>query len=231
MTGIPLKMKKYPVLFLIVLLTAVPAFSQKIKIQISGPGEIKGRKAVLLTREKGFAAMVHSVKLTTGTVELEIGADQVPDLYQLHVSQTHGSLFFFLEPDTKIQLDTTDLSKSVVTHSKSNPAWEAYQNEIQRPYDNLYNAFTAGETRARKQNQTDSLAYWLDRKITEHRNLLKKTGDFILNNPASYVSLYLLKNNWYAFKDKGLFEKLDVSLASHRSYKFLKERGRGVARN
>ncbi len=202
------------------------SFSQQISIEITAPAPLKGRKAILLTREKGFGAIVHSLKLMSGEVELQMARDLVPDLYELNVSKMKGSLLFFLEPGTRIQLDTTDISHSIVSHSKSNPEWKFFQQNIQEPSFKKSAAFTTGESRARKAGNADSLRYWADQKVLEHQSFLAKTEDFIRNNPGSFVSLYLLKNNWYAFENKNMLETLDRSLAHHRTYGILKEKSR-----
>jgi hypothetical protein len=218
-------MNKY-FLFLFFLFSTAPVFAQNIRIQIINPKELKGRKAILLTREKGFAAIVHSIKLNSDIFSLDIANDLVPDLYQLHVSQIKGSLFFFMESGTKIQLDTTDVSRSIVTNSKSNPDWILFQDSLQRPYDARIYQYSLGEKRARTQKNADSLNYWVDRQALEKEDLVMKTGEFIADHLHSYVSLYLLKINWYAFKNHKLFEKLDVSMANHRTYKFLQDKNK-----
>ena len=88
-------MNKYLIPLLFLLFSPVSTFSQNVKIQIVAPKEFMGRKAILLTREKGFAAIVHSIKLNSDIFNLEIANDLVPDLYQLHISQVKGSLLFF----------------------------------------------------------------------------------------------------------------------------------------
>jgi hypothetical protein len=213
------------VLFL--LFCQLPAFSQTVSIRIEGPSSLKGRKAILLTREKGFAATVHSVKLTTGNIDLQLSGDLVPDLYQLNVSQMKGALFFFLEPGTHIYLDTLDISRSVVTRSQSNPDWQLFQKTIQGPYDTLFATYSKAETQTRKRGATDSLNHWIGQKTLAYQTLLEQTRSFIIAHPASYVSLYLLKNNWYAFKNDRLLEKLSPALASHRSYRLLRGKEKG----
>lgn len=193
-------------------------FSQQITIHISAPGDIKGRKAILLTREKGFGAIVHSLKLTAGEVELQMSQDLVPDLYELNVSKMKGSLVFFLEPGTHIRLDTMDVTRSVVSNSKSNPEWLLFQSSILTPFTKKSNIFTLGEARARKSGHVDSLSYWAGQKALGHTEFLNQTEAFIRNNPKSFVSLYLLKNNWYAFERKHILETLDRSLSHHRTY-------------
>lgn len=219
-------MNKFLLSFCIFLALTGNLRAQEIEIKMVSKGNLKGKRAILLTREKGFASIVHSVKIMSDIVTLQLSRDLVPDLYQLNIAQMKGSLYFFLEPNIQINVDTTDVSKSIVTHAKSNPDWQQFYESVQRPSDLLVNSFTAGETRARKSNSTDSLKYWMERKVFENRDFLNKTGAFIAEHPHSFVSLYLLKNNWYAFKDKNLFELLDVSMAGHRSYKLLKEKNR-----
>lgn len=172
--------------------------TQSVKIKIVAPKAWNDRKALLLTREKGFAAVVHSIKLGFDTTHLMMDADLLPDLYQFQVSQKKGALTFFFDPGTEIRLDTSNLSKSAVTHSKSNEEWKEYQTLVQ---------------------------------ATEPEKLWDATADFITNRPKSYVSLYLLKVNWFALKNRNLFEKLDRSLAHHRNYRFLKERNIGIVKS
>ncbi|MDQ6477636.1 hypothetical protein [Dyadobacter sp. LHD-138] len=221
---------KYSILLLIFLFPLTSAFSQKVQIQIASPRELKGRKAILLTREKGFAALVHSIKLNSDIFNLEINRDLVPDLYQLHVSQIKGSLLFFLEPGIKITLDTTDLSRSKIVNSKSTQEWKQFEQDIQQPSDKKIEQYTAGEKRARKEKNADSLNYWVDKQALEKEDLVKKSGEFITTHLDSYVSLYLLKINWYAFQGKGVFEQLNSSMAGHKTYTFLKERNKKLAK-
>jgi hypothetical protein len=221
---------KYSILLLIFLFPLTSAFSQKIQIQIASPRELKGRKAILLTREKGFAALVHSIKLNSDVFNLEIDRDLVPDLYQLHVSQIKGSLLFFLEPGIKITLDTTDLSRSKIVNSKSTQEWKQFEQGIQQPSDRRMEQYAAGEKRARKTKNADSLNYWVDKQSFEKEDLVKKSGEFIAGNLNSYVSLYLLKINWYAFQGKGIFEQLNSRMAGHKTYTFLKERNKKLAK-
>jgi hypothetical protein len=220
-------MTKFLLLTLSVLALSFSSFGQIISIKIVNPDGLKGRKAILLTREKGFAATVHSLKLGQDSVNLQMDRDLVPNLYQMQVSQLKGSLFFFLEPGIRIQLDTTDLSKSHVSNSKSNAEWQLFWQNIQRPSDDRLQIYAAGEARARKKTQSDSIDYWRGLQSLERLDLQAKTSTFILDHRDSFVSLYLLKINWYALKDQGIFEKLDPVLARHRTYKFLKEKNRG----
>lgn len=211
---------------LVVLLTLplLTSSTQKVKIKIIAPRTWNDRKAILLTREKGFAAVVHSIKLGFDTTHLTMDADLLPDLYQFQVSQKKGALTFFFDPGTQIRLDTSNLANSTVSHSKSNEEWQAYQTQIQLPADHRLTAYLLAEARARRRNQPDSARYWLTQQNLERENLWNATTTFITNHPKSYVSLYLLKNNWFALKSRGLFEKLAPSLAHHRNYRFLRER-------
>lgn len=218
---------------LLLFLTIFPlAFSstERVKIKIVAPKAWNDRKAILLTREKGFAAVVHSIRLGFDTTHLSMDADLLPDLYQFQVSQKKGALTFFFDPGTEIRLDTLNIARSQVSRSKSNEEWQEYQTLIQTPSDQRQNAYILAEALAKKRNQPDSLKYWLGRQASERENLWDATAQFIDSHPKSYVSLYLLKINWFALKDRGLFEKLDISLANHRNYRFLKERRKGIVR-
>lgn len=219
-------MAEYLIRILGVLLPLVPVHAQGVKFQIVAPAQLKGRSAVFLTREKGFATLVHSVKLGADTLVLSMNPALLPDLYQLHVSKIKGSLFFFLEPGCRIQLDTTDLSRSVVSNSRSNPEWQLFFNTFQQPHEERLKAYVTGENQARKREQSDSLSYWTEKQTTERQNYMEQISRFIRANPRSFVSLYLLKIHWFALKDQQLFEALDTHLASHPTYTYLKEKNR-----
>ncbi|SEJ14593.1 hypothetical protein SAMN05216327_106323 [Dyadobacter sp. SG02] len=205
--------------------------TQNVKIKIVAPKAWNDRKALLLTREKGFAAVVHSIRLGFDTTHLNMDSDLLPDLYQFQVSQKKGALTFFFDPGTEIRLDTTNLAKSTVTHSKSNDEWREYQTLVQAPSDQRLNAYILAEANAKKRNLADSARYWVAEQAAEREKLWDSTADFVTNHPKSYVSLYLLKVNWFALKNRNLFEKLDRSLAHHRNYRFLKERNNVIVKS
>ncbi|ACT93624.1 DUF4369 domain-containing protein [Dyadobacter fermentans] len=218
---------------LLLFLTIFPlAFSstERVKIKIIAPKAWNDRKAILLTREKGFAAVVHSIRLGFDTTHLSMDADLLPDLYQFQVSQKKGALTFFFDPGTEIRLDTSNLARSQVSRSKSNEEWQEYQTRIQTPSDQRQNAYVHAEALAKKRNHADSVKYWVVRQATEREMQWDSTAAFITSHPKSYVSLYLLKVNWFALKDRKLFEKLHPSLAHHRNYRFLRERSKGIVR-
>lgn len=193
----------------------------KVNLSIIAPRELRGRSAVILTRDKGFSAIVHSVKLGRDTLHLDLDKNLLPYLYQLHVSGLKGSLSFFLESGTRIVLDTADVSRSKVSNSSSNIDWENYRDSIQQPSDERLRRISKAENKARKLTQTDSVNYWIQEQYGEKESLIRRTEAFIQSHPHSYVSLYLLKTNWFAFHDKGLFEKMDATMAQHRTYQFL----------
>jgi hypothetical protein len=205
--------------------------TQSVKIKIVAPKAWNDRKALLLTREKGFAAVVHSIRLGFDTTHLNMDSDLLPDLYQFQVSQKKGALTFFFDPGTEIRLDTSNLSKSTVSHSRSNEEWREYQTLVQSPSDQRLNAYILAEANAKKRNLSDSARYWVGEQAAERERLWDATADFIASHPKSYVSLYLLKVNWFALKNRGLFEKLDRSLAHHRNYRLLKERNNGIVKS
>jgi hypothetical protein len=217
------------------LICAVTSFAflstQSVKIKIVAPKAWNDRKALLLTREKGFAAVVHSIRLGFDTTHLNMDADMLPDLYQFQVSQKKGALTFFFDPGTEIRLDTSNLAKSTVSHSKSNEDWHEYQTLVQNPSDQRLNAYVLAEANAKKRNLADSTRYWVGQQATEREKLWDATADFIANHPKSYVSLYLLKVDWFALKSRNLFEKLDHTLAHHRNYRLLKERNNGITKS
>lgn len=72
--------------------------TQSVKIKIVAPKAWNDRKALLLTREKGFAAVVHSIRLGFDTTHLMMDSDLLPDLYQFQVSQKKGGIDILLRP-------------------------------------------------------------------------------------------------------------------------------------
>ncbi|QRR01031.1 hypothetical protein [Dyadobacter sandarakinus] len=217
------------VVFLFVLFTRLAA-AQAVTIRIKAPKKLNERKALLLTREKEFAAVVHSIQLGYDTTHLQMDRSLLPDLYQFQVSGLKGTLTFFFESGTEIRLDTGDVARSAVSHSKSNLDWVAYRDSIQRPADKRLRELVLEENLARKIGNLDSARAWVARQEASRIDMLNKTTAFIAAHPASYVSLYLLKNYWYALKTRGLFEQLDPAMAHHRTYRLLKEKNKAVAR-
>ena len=215
-------------LLLLALLLPILTSAQVVTIRIVAPKVLTDRKAVLLTREREFAAIVHSISLGFDTTHLQMKRDLLPDLYQLQISRVKGALTFFFEAGTEIIIDTSDVAKSVVNHSKSDSEWRTFRDRIQKPSDKRLDTYVKEEGRARKMARADSAAYWLAKQNSERQDFTQSVKTFILANPGSYVSLYLLKANWYALKNDGLFEKLDASLASHRNYHFLKTKAAGA---
>ncbi|GGB78370.1 DUF4369 domain-containing protein [Dyadobacter sediminis] len=211
------------------LLIFPPAFAQHVRIKIDGATVMKGRKAIILTREKGFAAVVHSIKLSADSINLQMDPNLLPDLYQLQVSGMKGSLSFFFESGMRILLDTNDISRSVTSGSESNMEWEYFHKNILLPSEQKVNDFVKMESLARKSNLPDSINYWRNLQEIEKENLNIKTLLFIQEHPRSYVSLYLLKTNWYALRNNEVFGKLDSSLFHHRTYRYLKQRNKAFA--
>ena len=183
-------------LFFMVMLCGA-AHAQIARIRIVAPKVLEGRKAILLTREREFAAIVHSISLGFDTTHLQMSRDLLPDLYQFQISKMKGSLTFFFEPGTEIILDTANLARSKVNYSRSDREWHIFQDSL----------LVAGQ-----------------------QNYLATARSFISLYPKSYVSLYLLKTNWYTLKNEGLFEKLDPALDNHRNYRYLKAKSAGLAK-
>lgn len=223
-------LRKSVFLFFLIVIPKL-ATAQEVRIRIKAPKKLNDRKALLLTREKGFAAVVHSIQLGYDTTHLQMDRSLLPDLYQLQVSGLKGTLAFFFESGTEIALDTVDVSKSIVTHSKSHAEWLIYRDSIQRPSEKRLKELVLEENLARKIGNLDSARAWVARQEACRLTLLDQTAAFIATHPASYVSLYLLKNYWYALKNRGLFEKMKPTLAHHRTYHYLKERSKAIARN
>jgi hypothetical protein len=215
-------MQKRHILLFFLLAAHLSSFAQNVTISIVSPPALNDRRAILLTREKGFAAVVHSIQLGFDTTHLKVDKNLLPDLYQFQVSRLKGSLTFFFESGTKILLDTSNVSKSIVTNSRSNQEWQLFTDSIQKPSDFRSNGYVLEEARSRKKNKPDSVQYWLSKQLAEREELLAKTAVFIRTRPQSFVSLYLLKINWYSLRNMGLFEQLDKSLYAHRNYAFLK---------
>lgn len=205
------------------------AFAQNVRIKIDGPAALKGRKAIILTREKGFAAVVHSIKLSADSINLQMDPNLLPDLYQLQVSGMKGSLTFFFESGMKILLDTNDISRSVISNSASNTEWQYFHNSVLLPSEMKIKEFIKKEAIAGKSNLPDSINYWRNLQEIEKEDLNIKTLLFIQEHPRSYVSLYLLKTTWYAFRNNEAFEKLDSSLFHHRTYRYLKAKNKAVS--
>jgi peroxiredoxin len=147
--------------------------------------------------------------LISGTGEFKFkGVVDYPEVYYLTMPATKSSVPFFIEPSEMIiNIKTKDINKTKITGSKSQAAYDSYLDNldafnarIRESYQMYNTAQEVGD--AEKARYYDSLTNALD----EERSRFSK--NFVLENPGSFISPYIIFRNSYAYE----MEELDKAL-------------------
>jgi peroxiredoxin len=216
-------MKKYLVLVLVVAVFACtqkqPGFNINVKLE--------GAEGKILLEKRGASEWisVDTADVVDGVAVLE-GAVDVPGDYYLSVVGERPKTIIFVE-NTKMTVagKADSLNKVVVTGSPTHDqyaALEAQVNEISEKYMAMYQesraAIAAGDT-AKGREIMDKV-----NEMYESTNVMRE--DFVKNNPASYVTPFLLSQIQYGKEVEELeamVTALDPKLDSIPSILRLKE--------
>ena len=216
-------MKKFLVLILGVALFACTQKQTGFKIDV----KLEGAEGKILLEKRGPAAWipVDTADVVEGVAVLE-GEVDVPGDYYLSVVGQHPKTIVFVE-NTKMtvvgKVDSLQFAK--VTGSKTHDEYAALNsqiNEISEKYMALYQesraAIAAGDT-AKGREIMDSV-----NEMYESTNVMRE--DFVKNNPASYVTPFLLSQIQYGKEVdelEAMVNALDPKLDSIPSILQLKE--------
>lgn len=186
---------------------------------------LNNAKIYLQKRNDGPLVTIDSA-LITGTEFKFTGTVQYPEVYNLTIPATKSSVPFFIEPaEMIVNIRTKDINKTKITGSKSQAQYDSYLDRLEEYNDKIkenYQMYNAAmeigdEVKAL---QFDSIVNALD----EERSNFSKS--FVLDNPASFISPYIVYRNSYTYETEELEKTLnafDTSL-SHSAYSgFLNE--------
>ncbi len=166
-------------------------------------------KLFLQKRMDGPLMTIDSTQITGGQFKLK-GVIDYPEVYYLTVPATKSSVPFFIEPsEIIVNIRTKDIDKTKITGSKTQAAYDAYLDKIDaynatiKENYGLYNT-AMGEGDTEKMDYYDSLITTLD----QQRSLFSK--NYVLQNPASFISPYIVYRNSYDYE----LEDLDRAVNS-----------------
>jgi peroxiredoxin len=162
---------------------------------------------------------IDSARLDNGKFTFK-GAVDYPEVYYLTIPATKSSVPFFIESaEITVNIMTKDINKSKITGSKSQAAYDSYLDmldqfnlKIRENYSMYNKAQEIGD---------EAKARYYDSLITvqdEERSAFSKK--YVLQNPASFISPYIIYRNSYTYGLEDLEQALngfDTSL-SHSVY-------------
>jgi peroxiredoxin len=162
---------------------------------------------------------IDSVRLDNGKFTFK-GAVDYPEVYYLTIPGTKSSVPFFIEPsEITVNIMTKDINKSKITGSKNQAEYDSYLDmldqfnaKIRESYQMYNTAEEVGDLA--KAKYYDSLLTVQDEQRTEF------SKQYVLKNPASFISPYIMYRNSYSYEMEDLEKTLngfDTSL-SHSIY-------------
>ena len=189
-----MNMKKYMVLFLVVAVFACTQKQTGFKIDV----KLEGAEGKILLEKRGPAAWVavDTADIVKGVAVLEGVVDFPVDYYLSVLGQRAKTIVFVENAKMKVVGKVDSLQFAKVTGSKTHDEYAALSDqisEINEKYMALYQesraAIAAGDT-AKGHELMDEVE-----KMYESTNTMR--DDFIRNNPASYVTPFLLSQIQY----------------------------------
>ena len=165
-------------------------------------------KIYLQKRVDAPLVTIDSAVLADGKFSFK-GAIDYPEVYYLTIPATKSSVPFFIEQaEIIVNIRTKDINKSKISGSKSQAEYDGYLDmldqfnaRIKENYQMYNKAQELGD--AVKAQYFDSLINSLD----EERAQFSK--NFVLKNPASWVSPYIVYRNSYTYGKEDLEQALN----------------------
>ena len=216
-------MKKYLVLVLVVAVFACTQKQPGFKIDV----KLEGAEGKILLEKRGSGEWisVDTADIVEGVAVLEGEVDMPGDYYLSVVGQRPKTILFVENTKMTIVGKADSLNNVVVTGSPTHDQYAALDkqiNEISEKYMALYQesraAIAAGDTAKGKEILVEV------EKMYESTNVMRE--DFVKNNPASYVTPFLLSQIQYGKEVEELeamVNALDPKLDSIPSILQLKE--------
>ena len=216
-------MKKYLVLILVVAVFACTQKQPGFKIDV----KLEGAEGKILLEKRGPAAWipVDTADIVDGAAILEGAVEYPGDYYLSVVGQRPKTIIFIENNKMSVTGHADSLNQVVVTGSATHDEFAAMEkqiNEISEKYMALYQesraAIAAGDTAKGKELMEKV------NEMYESTNVMRE--DFVKNNPASYVTPFLLSQIQYGKEVEELeamVTALDPKLDSIPSILQLKE--------
>jgi peroxiredoxin len=212
--------RKLSIVFVVAVLLASCTTKVQNEFVITGTVDtVINNKIYLQKRGDGPLITIDSLQMSGGEFKFS-GVINYPEVYYLTIPATKSSVPFFLEPvQLIVNIRTKDIDKTKITGSKSQAQYDSYLDKldgfsvkIKEGYQ-MYNAAQEiGDQE--KARYFDSVVNALD----EERSRFSK--NFVLENPSSFISPYIMYRNSYTYELEDLEKALnafDTSL-SHSIY-------------
>jgi len=152
---------------------------------------------------------IDSARLTDGKFSFE-GTIDYPEVYYLTIPATKSSVPFFIEADNiSVNINTKEINKTKISGSKSQDAYDGYLDKLDGYNVKLrenYQMYTTAQQVGDEEKAVyyDSIVNALD----EQRSDFSKS--FVLENPKSFISPYIVYRNSYNYD----LEELETALGT-----------------
>jgi len=193
-------------------------------------GKIDGSDTVtfyLQKREAGMVVTIDSAISKKGVFTIKGGKVDFPQMVQLVAGNTRKSTRFYLE-NTEISITGSldSLSKAIITGSITEDEYQSFVSSNKLLSDKYANAYTEYQT-ASQAGDTSTVARLEKLFETIQTQMTNLQRNFVMDNPASYVSPSILASLSYemeANEIESMINGLDSAVAAVPQIKDLKER-------
>jgi len=219
-------MKKSIYLFAMLIIMAACSSEKQYVVK----GKIEGSDSItffLQKREAGKTITLDSAVSKNGNFTIKGGAVDYPQLVQLVAGDTRKRTSFYLENSViTVEGSLDSLFKAEVTGSKTHDEYKSFVDS-NKPLSDIYSAIYSQYQQATQSGNTALLAEIENRADSVQNEMLKNQKNFVLNNPASYVTPSILGSISYDMEGdelESIISKLDTTIAALPTIVALKER-------
>jgi peroxiredoxin len=193
-------------------------------------GKIAGSDSIMFYLQKidaGRTVTIDSARSSKGSFTIKGGAVSYPEMIQLVAGKTRKRTAFYLEnSDINITGSMDSLFSAKITGSKTQNQYNAFI-ESNKPLSDVYSKLYEEYRVARKANNTAQIKSIETKADSIQKEMMKLQRKFVRDNPASYVTPYVLAGISAEMEPSDLesaINGLDTSIAVLPQIKMLKER-------
>jgi peroxiredoxin len=166
-------------------------------------------KLFLQKRADGPLITIDSTQIADGKFSLK-GVVAYPEVYYLTIPATKSSVPFFVEPaEIIVNIKTKDINTTKITGSRTQSEYDSYLDKIDEFNVKIKEQYTIYNT-AMEIGDTEKMDYY-DSVITvldDQRNKFSK--NYVLDNPSSFISPYIVYRNSYTYELEDLEKALNT---------------------
>jgi peroxiredoxin len=209
--------------FLLIAVIILVSCTTKVKNEFVITGTVDtvlSAKIYLQKRTDGPLITIDSSMISSAGEFKIKGAIDYPEVYYLTIPATKSSVPFFIEPaQIIVNIRTKNIDKTKITGSKTQAAYDSYLDKLDEFNAKIRQNYTLHNS-AEEAGDQAKIRYY-DSVLTafdDQRGQYSK--DYVLQNPASFISPYIMFRNSYTYGMEDLEKALntfDTSL-SHSVY-------------